>query len=92
MSTDEDLLSRLKELEGLLSQRDLAEILPAAHALALSIARDAPTPGLAELASKVIATVNELKRNPDGVTTEDIPVQKALWRLRLALMENRHRS
>lgn len=89
MASYDDLLSRLKQLELLLSQPTLRENLPGAHTVALSIARDAPTPGIADLGSKVIAFINELKRNPDDVRTEDIPLQKALWRLRLALQEGK---
>ena len=87
MATHDELLSRLKTLEGLLSQPNLRDSLPSAHTVALSIARDAPGPGIADLGSKVIAVINELKRKPDDVRTEDIPLQKALWRLRLALQE-----
>jgi hypothetical protein len=87
MATHEELLERLKALESLLSQANLRESLPAAHSLALSIARDAPTPAIADLGSKLIAVINELKRKPDDPRTEDIPLQKALWRLRLALQE-----
>jgi hypothetical protein len=92
MTTYDELLSRLKTLEGLLSQPALRDSLPAAHAEALSIARDAPGPGIADLASKVIAAINELQRKPDDVRTEDIPLQKALWRLRLALQEAKRRE
>ena len=92
MDAFEVLLARLKTLESLLSQTNLRESLPAAHTLALSIARDAPTPALADLGSKVVAVINELRRNPDDLRTEDIPLQKALWRLRLALQEAQRRS
>jgi hypothetical protein len=85
MATPEELLGRLAKLERLLSQANIRESVPIAHAVALSIALEAPTAGIADLASKVIASVSELNRNPGGITTEDIPVQKALWRLRLAL-------
>ena len=61
--------------------------LPNMHAEASEIARDAPTPGIADLAVKLIAAINELKRRPDDVRNEDIPLHKALWRLRLALGE-----
>ena len=85
MATYDDLLARLKTLERLLTQAKLREYLPHAHSESVSIARDAPTPGIAELAAKVVAEINELKRKPDDVRTEDIPVLKALLRLRLAL-------
>ncbi len=87
MATFEELLERVKTLEGLLSQANLRESLPAAHTLALSLVRDAPTLAIADLGSKLIAVINELRRKPDDVRTEDIPLQKALWRLRLALQE-----
>jgi len=89
MATYDDLLIRLKTLESLLSQANLRTSLPSAHTEAVSIAREAPTPAIAELAAKVIAEINALKRKPDDVRTEDIPLQKALWRLRLALAEGK---
>ncbi len=85
MATHDDLLARLQALEDLLAQENLRESLASAHTLALSIARDAKSATVVELAAKVIAAIEELKGTPDNVRTEDIPLQKALWRLRLAL-------
>jgi hypothetical protein len=86
----DDLLTRLKRLEALLSQPP--DALQVAHTEALSIARQAPTPAIGELAAKVVAEINELKRKPNDVRTTDIPLQKALEQLRLALAHGKRDS
>ena len=89
MTTYDDLLYRLKQMEELLRFLAVGDNLANAHTMALSIARDAPTPGIADLGSKVIAAVNGMKRNKEAGRGGDVGLQKALWRLRLALQEGK---
>ena len=71
-------------MEALLRFPQTAGNLEDAHTLALSIARDAPDPGTADLGVKVIAAINELRLGKEA-SASGIGLQKALWRLRLAV-------
>ena len=83
----DELLSRLKKIEELLRFPEVTDNVDAANALALAIARSAPRSGVAELARKVMRTANALRASGQPLRGDDIGLNKALWRLRLAIQE-----
>ena len=81
------LLHRLKQIGELLRFSEVADNITSAYDIAVSIAREAPTPWAAELGANVVAAIGEMKREKDPAGSNDIGLHKALWRLRLALQE-----
>ena len=77
-----DLFAIMRELEDAARSPDADRV----NALALSMARKAPTGGIANLAMGLVTVTNELRRNRQPAHF-DIGLNRVLWRLRLALQE-----
>jgi hypothetical protein len=85
----DELLSRLKEIEDLIRVPGLIGHSASAGSLAMSIARQAPTEGVANLAMQLTAVVEALEKHALPLSTSSIDLSKALWRLRLALEQEK---
>lgn len=81
----DSLLARLEELEKLLRAPLPAGQLQKANKLAVSIARNAPNGGIANLAMLLMSAANESRH--DDPVADDGQFNLALLRLRLALQE-----
>lgn len=81
----DELLSRLKEIEDLIRVPGLIGHSASARSLAMSIARQAPTEGVANLAVQLTAAVDALEEHELPLSASNIDLSKTLWRLRLAL-------
>jgi hypothetical protein len=85
----DDLLSRVKEMEELLHFPKVKGHIERASTLAVSIARNAPTGGVANLAMQAMSAAIELRRQSAAQSPPDEGVARALERLRVALQEAR---
>ncbi len=81
----DDLFSRVKQIEDLVRVPSLIGHFASAESLAVSIARQAPTDGVANLAMQLITEVNALKESERPLGTSNVHLSKILWKLRLAL-------
>lgn len=81
----DELFSRVKQIEDLVRVPSLIGHFASAESLAVSIARQAPTDGVANLAMQLITEVNALKESELPLSTSNVHLNKTLWRLRLAL-------
>jgi hypothetical protein len=87
----DDLFAILREIED--AARSPANItnMARANVLALSMAKNAPTGGIANIAMQLVTVTNELRRSAQPPRFDDAALNKALSRLRLALQEERSR-
>jgi hypothetical protein len=83
----DDLLSRVKEMEELLHFPTVQGHIERASTLAVSIARNAPTGGVANLAMQVMSAAIELRRQGGTAKPEDERMGRTLERLRSALQD-----
>lgn len=81
----DELLSRLEEIESLIRTRSVIGHSASAGSLAGSIARQAPTEGIANLAVRLTAELDALKEQELPLSPSNIHINKTLSRLRLAL-------
>src|SRR5260370_40891049 len=81
----DELFSRVKQIEHLVRVPGLIGHFASAESLSVSIARQAPTEGVASLAMQLITEVNALKESELPLSTSNVHLNKILWRLRLAL-------
>ena len=80
-----ELFSRVKQLEDLVRFPSVIGHFASAKSLAMSIARQAPTDAIANLAMQLIAEVNALKESELSLSTSNVHLNKTLWKLHLAL-------
>ena len=92
MGNDDDLLYRLKQVEELVRFPSIGDNLENAHTLAASLGRNAPSLEIADLAARVLAAIDAMRADRTRATGDDLGLNKALWRLRLALVERKHRA
>lgn len=85
----DDLFTILRELEDAARSPTNLGSLDRANILALSIAKNAPTGGIANIAMQLVTATNELRRSAQPPRFDDIGLNKALWRLRLALQQEK---
>jgi hypothetical protein len=83
----EELLSRLKEIEGLLQAPAADGHVNKAQTLALSIARKAPAGPISNLAMQVMSEASALRLGTLAVRTDGDKLNALLEKLRLALQE-----
>ena len=88
-SAPDELLAQLKEMEELLQFPGVPGHVARASQLAIGIARAAPSGAIANLAMHVISEANALRGAPLGLKPDRANLNKALWRLRLALQQAR---
>ena len=88
----DDLLSKLKEMEQLLTFPSVPGHLDRANELALAIARATRFGEIANLAMKVISEANALRGTALPLKAATGRLNAALWRLRLALQEAKSRA
>ena len=81
----DELLSRLAEIEDLIRTPSVIGHYASARSLAGSIAKRAPTEGIANLAVRLTAELDALKGHELPLSTSNIHINKTLSRLRLAL-------
>lgn len=79
------LLSRLKEIEELIHTPSVIGHSASAISLARSIAKRAPTEGIANLAARLTAELDALEEQELPLSPSNIHINKTLSRLRLAL-------
>ena len=84
-----ELFSRVKQIEDLVRVPSVIGHFASAQSLAMSIARQAPTGGIANLAMQLIAEVNALKESALPLSTSNVHLNKILWKLQLALEQIR---
>ena len=82
------LLSRLKELEELLTFPSVPGHMEKASELALSLARNAPNGNIANLAMKLLSEIT-IRRRGGGITTGEADVGNLMTHLRTALLDAR---
>jgi len=85
MQEVDKLLSRLKEIEELIRTPSVIGHPASASSLARSIAKRAPTEGIANLAVRLTAELDALKGQELPLSPSNIHINKTLSRLRLAL-------
>ena len=85
-----ELFSRVKQLEDLVRVPSVIGHFASAKSLAISIARQAPTDAITNLAMQLIAEVNALKESELSLSTSKIHLNKTLWKLHLALEQLRN--
>src|SRR5713226_2958586 len=81
----DELFSRVKQIEDLVRLPGVIGHFASAESLAVSIARQAPTDGVASLAMQLITEVNAMKESELPLSTSNVHLNKILWRLRLGL-------
>lgn len=81
----DELLSRVKEIDELLRFPGVTGHIARANALALSIARDASSGAIVNLAMQVISEANSLPPPPLPLRPDDSRLRDLLRRLRAAL-------
>jgi len=81
----DELFSRVKQIEDLVRVPSVMGHSASVKSLAVSIARQAPTDGVASLAMQLITEVNAMKESELPLSTSNVHLNKILWRLRLAL-------
>lgn len=85
----DELLAQLKEVEELLQFPGVAGHVARATQLALGIARAARSGRVANLAMRVISEAHAMRSAALGLRPDRAPLNSALWRLRLALQEDK---
>jgi hypothetical protein len=85
------LLSDLKEMEELLQFPGVAGHMQKSLQLAMGIARRAPRGDISNLAMRVISEALALRSVPLPLKPDRGTLNKALWRLRIALQEVKSR-
>jgi hypothetical protein len=85
----DELLAQLKEMEELLQFPGVPGHVARASALALAVARAAPSGRIANLAMRVMSEANAMREAPLGLRPDRTELNCALWRLRLALQEEK---
>ena len=88
-SVADELLLRLKQIEDMVSVPPRIGHNASAEALALSIARQAPTDAVASLATQLSVEVAALKPGDLPLPASNVQLNKLLWRLRQALEQAR---
>ena len=83
----EELLSRLKEIEGLLQVPAVDGHVSKAQTLALSIARKAPAGPISNLAMQVMSEASVLRLGTPPARADGDKLNALLAKLRLALQE-----
>ena len=81
----DELSSRVGQIEDLVRVPSVIGHFASAKSLALSIARQAPTDGVANLAMQLATAVDALKESELPLSGSNVHLNKILWRLRLAL-------
>jgi len=85
----DELLAQLKEMEELLQFPGVPGHVARAAELALAVARAAPSGRIANLAMRVISEAHAMREAPLGLRPDRTELNAALWRLRLALQEEK---
>lgn len=81
----DELLSKVAAIEGLLRSPETVGNVDQATRLALSVARNAPSGAISNLAMLVMSAASQLGRKERGRREEQLNLQETLSRLREAL-------
>ncbi len=87
----DELSSRVRQIEDLIRVPSVIGHFASAKSLAMSIARQAPTDEVANLAKQLATEVDALKESELPLGAGNLHLDKTLWKLRLALEQAKER-